>query len=134
MRINKGFYRLIIVMSCIFIAAGAALSLICCTMRSVTDDYPRTQAVISSIEKKAGDDEPEVMIDYSVNRRAYHEKLGYCSPSYKVGDRIEIRYDPEDPAKVYAERSFTVFTVLGLVILFSGVVTLWAMRVYARRT
>ena len=130
----KKIYWLIAIMGIVFIVAGAALLLITFTMKSMTSDYPVTEAVISSIEKNAEDDEPTVLIDYSVNRRAYHGELGYYSSSYKTGDKIDIRYDPEDPTKVYVKKSFTLFMVLGSVILFSGVVALWVGSVLVQRS
>lgn len=123
--VSKRIYALFIVFSVTFAASGAAVFLVSFVMKSMTSNYPGTEAVISSIEKKAEDDEPTVMIDYSVNRRAYHEELGYYSSSYKAGDKIYIRYDPEDPTEVYVKESFTLFMVLGAVFALVGGILSW---------
>ena len=130
----KKFYWLIVFLSAVFIISGTALFIISYTIMSRTNDYPGTEAVISAIEYDAEDDDYSVIIDYSANNRAYHERLGYYSSGYKEGGTIEIRYDPEDPAKVYVKESFTLFMVLGVILLAAGGVTIWAVNKYVRRS
>ena len=86
---------LILVVGCIFIFTQPT-------------NYEKTNAVIVSIEEdpnyipdpdSTNDKQYIVKVKYSVEGKEYTSDYGFYSPSYKVGDTVEIQYDPKDPSK-----------------------------------
>lgn len=106
-----------IVIALIAIAAGVYMTFF------QSRGFEKTTATIVKIEELPRDFENEdqqydVTVEYTVNGQKYTEKLGQYSPSYKVGDTVEVRYDPNDPSKMNGGGGFGIYVlVIGVVIL-----------------
>lgn len=83
----------------------------------------KTTATITSITERPSDSadedtEYDVTVEYTVDGQKYEEKLGYYSPSFKVGKTINVKYDSNDPSKVVGGSGFRLYVlIIGVVIL-----------------
>lgn len=90
-----------------------------------TQGFKKTESVVSRLEP--GEDEytesdgtlheatDTVFIKYTVDGKEYETEFGVF-PGYKIGDKIKIVYNPEDPKEI----SSPVGIVLPIVILAGG--------------
>ena len=71
-------------------------------------NYEKTNATIVSIVEDPdyipdpdtpNDKQYIVKVKYTVDGKKYTADYGFYSPNYKVGDTVEIQYDPKDPSK-----------------------------------
>ena len=85
-----------------------------------TRGYEKGTAVITHVEEEEdpSSDNPDARIyhgtiTYTVNGREYVEPLDSWSPGYALGKEIKIKYDPNDPARVYADSpGFAVYLIV----------------------
>lgn len=88
-----------------------------------TRGYARTTAIIDRIEETwrgtdaDGSDEYdyEVWVTYSAEGKTYSGELDTYNSSYKVGKRIRIYYDPENPEKIHGDSR-----KLGMILWIAG--------------
>ena len=68
--------------------------------------YVKTTATITSIEENefstTDDKSYDVTVEYFADGTRYTELLDSYSGSYKVGKKINVRYDPQNPSKVHS--------------------------------
>lgn len=83
----------------------------CIVIFTQPSNYEKTSAAIVSIEEdpnyipdpdSTNDKQYIVKVKYTVDGKEYTTDYGFYSPSYKVGDTVEIQYDPKDPSKTAA--------------------------------
>ena len=85
--------------------------------------FEKTTATIVSITELPKDFEDEdakfdVVVEYTVNGKTYTEKLDFYSPSFKVGNTVEVLYDPGNPSVVQGGSTFGIYIlIIGVVIL-----------------
>ncbi len=90
--------------------------------------YPKTEAVIDDINViSSGDpdesDSYEVFVTYTVDGKDYRSQLNHYDASYSVGKKIEVHYNPGDPAEILSAEFTPVIISLviwGLVFLVSA--------------
>lgn len=59
------------------------------------------------------------IIKYSINGKEYVFEGNYCSPKSKIGDKIEILYDKNNPEKVSVKKGlFIAPIIIGSIALF----------------
>ena len=93
--------------------------------------YPKTSAKITKIEtvETAEPDEPDsykAFVKYYVNGKGYEAELDNYKSSYREGEEILIRYDPEDPTDITAMSTLSASVVIaaGALFLVFGVLAL----------
>ena len=112
-----------LVMAVIALAGGIYLTF----FRST--GFLKSEATITDIEEVEGTFENEteynVTVRYTVDGREYTGLLDQYSPSYHVGDRIGILYNPADPAEFHGESlGFSIYMIaIGIVILAVTIVS-----------
>lgn len=89
--------------------------------------YVTTQATIFSISEDPdyvpdpnteNDKQYIVKVKYNVDGKDYFKELDSYSSTYKEGDTVEIKYDPNDPSKIHAKNGLGIyFMIAGGVIL-----------------
>ena len=69
-------------------------------------NYETTNATIVSIEEDPDyipdpdtPNDKQYIVKDTVDGKKYTADYGFYSPTYKVGDTVEIQYDPKDPSK-----------------------------------
>ena len=88
-----------LVMAVVAIALGVYLTFF------HSNGFVKTQATIVSVEAEPGvGDEAttyNATVEYTVDGTTYTGQLGLGSSTYKVGKKIEVLYDPNDPSVVH---------------------------------
>ncbi len=89
--------------------------------------YEKTEATIVSIENDpdyipdpdtANDVRRIVTVKYTVDGKEYTTKLDSDAPSYEVGKKVNIMYDPQNPEKITSGKGIGIyFMIAGAVIL-----------------
>ena len=96
--------------------------------------YAKAVATILSIDVDSGAGEDDstqytVTVEYTVDGQTYYGNLGEIENGYTVGKRIEILYDPNDPAKIQSAGKLgpaiavlvgALFTGIGVYMLVKG--------------
>jgi len=106
-----------IIFALVFTAMGC---LILFAMGSAKDFVPTT-ARITDITV-----DDEVYVEYVVGSQRYNEKTNSYSSSYRVGQELKIKYNPDDPHEI-VDGSMTfgyVVTGIGLVMLVAAIYSL----------
>lgn len=124
--------RTLIPMGIIFIVFG----IIMMNFTRNADNFIRTDAVVTKAELvpevHSGEDaEPaeqyDVYIKYTVKGKEYETYLGEMT-GYKVGDKVKISYNPEDPEQIIQAGSNVItsliFVAAGLLALAGGIISL----------
>jgi len=128
---ETSFARFFIPLGIILIVFGifAAISI------NNTKDYIKTEAVVSRTELAEeeyydGENHHEatytVYVKYTVDGMEYDEEYGVFS-EYKVGDKVTISYNPNNPSEVAQPNTFVlplVLIVLGIASLVGGVISI----------
>ena len=88
--------------------------------------YSKTMATILSIDVDPGagaDDTTtyKVIVEYKVDGTTYYGDLGELENGYSVGKRIEILYDPNDPAKIQSTDKLGPAVAVLVGALFTGI-------------
>ena len=97
---------------------------------SQINNYPQTNAMITQIEWEPGageeSDKYTVYVRYSVGGTTYDQQLDNYKSSYREGQTITIRYNPEKPTTITAVGpvAATIITAFGGVVLAAGVAAL----------
>lgn len=96
--------------------------------------YETTTATIVSIEEDPdyipnADNENDVQYittaKYTVNGKEYTAKLDTYAPDYKVGGKVEIKYDPSDPSKITSGFGIGIYAMIigGVILLVIVILT-----------
>ncbi len=97
-------------------------------------NYIKTEAIVTKAdleeeEHYEGDDHYDatyrVYVKYTVDGTVYEEELGILS-GYKVGDKVTIYYNPENPRQISEKVTILVpiiFIIGGVVSLVAGVIS-----------
>lgn len=96
--------------------------------------YVTTQATIFSIsedpnyipdQNTENDKQYIVKVKYNVDGRDYIRELDSYSPTYKEGDTVEIKYDPNDPSKIHSGGGFGIYLIIagGVILLIILILT-----------
>ena len=84
-----------------------------------------TEAVIVDIYSSynSSDDSTNyrVTVEYFVDGVLYRERLDYYSSSMRVGQYVNVYYDPENPSRMKSDPSITCALMLIFVLAFGGV-------------
>ena len=88
--------------------------------------YAKTVATILSIDVDPGVGEDDttnytVIVEYRVDGQTYYGDLGELENGYTVGKRIEILYDPNDPAKIQTTDKIGPAIAVLVGALFAGI-------------
>lgn len=92
--------------------------------------YVETKATIVSIVEKEIDTDHEkdydVTVRFTVDGKEYSGLLNQYSPSYDVGDQVDVRYNPADPSDFHGVAlGFSIYLmVIGVAMIAFVVVTL----------
>lgn len=88
--------------------------------------FVKTEATIVAVEE--GDEDVDshttnyrATVEYTVDGQTYTGELDTESSSYKVGQRVSVLYDPQDPAVVHSGGMFGLY-VLGVGVALLGVI------------
>lgn len=84
-------------------------------------EFTPTEAEIVRIdERTVGQDDPEytVIVSYTVDGVTYESELGAYESGWKVGQKIECEYDPDDPANVRKDDGAIVPYIVGAAGIF----------------
>ena len=93
---------------------------------SQINHYPQTNAMITQIEWEPGageeSDKYTVLVRYSVGGTTYDRELDNYKNSYREGQTITIRYNPDNPETITAVGpvAATIITAFGGVLLVAG--------------
>ena len=115
------------ILSGFFLIAGIVLAVVTPVIRKRRRTWPKAEAEISSISHGEDPDQVTVYVTYETNEGIpYTTALGYYQSTFKVGQKIPICYDPQNPQHVVADTDALVaLTVcLSVLFLFVGVI-LW---------
>lgn len=87
--------------------------------------FVKSEATIVSIEESEFSTEDnrqyDVTVRYTVDGKEYTGPLGNYSPSYKVGDSVKIKYNPENPADMHGDMpGFSIYVMVIGFVLFAG--------------
>ncbi len=98
-------------------------------------DFPETEAVVSNVElyeEESVDDEGNhydatftVYVKYTVDGVEYENEYGVFT-GYKIGDKFNIRYNPDDPNDIAQPNGIVlpiVILALGIAAIAGGVAT-----------
>lgn len=102
--------------------------------------YHTADAQITDIESYQGSDgerRHHIWVSYTVEGTAYESLLSYYSSSMRVGQRLEIRYNPEDPYEVQVPESALfgwIFGGVGLLFFLLGMFFVVLLLRRRRRT
>ncbi len=97
---------------------------------SQINNYPQTNAMITQIEWEPGageeSDKYTVYVRYSVGGTTYDQQLDNYKSSYREGQTITIRYNPDKPTTITAVGPVgaTIITAFGGLLFAAGVVAL----------
>jgi len=89
--------------------------------------YEKTTGEIIDIKKRDSLDPENVdrviispIIKYFFNNKEYEFEGKYCSPNSKIGDKIEILYDKDNPKKVCVKKGLFIAPIItgGIAIIF----------------
>jgi len=90
-------------------------------------NYKKTIGEIIDIKKRDSLDPENVdrviispIIKYFLNNKEYKFEGKYCSPNSKIGDKIEILYDKDNPKKVCVKKGLYIAPIItgGIAIIF----------------
>lgn len=90
-------------------------------------NYKKTTGEIIDIKKRDSLDPENVdrviispIIKYFLNNKEYKFEGKYCSPNSKIGDKIEILYDKDNPKKVCVKKGLFIAPIItgGIAIIF----------------
>jgi len=90
-------------------------------------NYEKTTGEIIDIKKRDSLDPENVdrviispIIKYFLNNKEYKFEGKYCSPNSKIGDKIEILYDKDNPKKVCVKKGLFIAPIItgGIAIIF----------------
>ncbi|MBQ3791828.1 MAG: DUF3592 domain-containing protein [Clostridia bacterium] len=129
---NTGPARFLVPLGIILIVAGIIM------LGINTDNYLETTGTIGSVTECARiEDEPQqydLVIVYTVDGKDYTTTFSGLSGSYKVGDAIQVFYDPANPAKTTNNKMGgflpIIMIVVGAAALVFGVYT--AVRAFRK--
>ena len=117
--------RFLIPLGIILIVTGALLLVI----DNKNKNFIETEATVSKVElvseesfDSEGNTEPaqyNIFVKYTVNEKEYESELGITFER-KVGEKIKIVYNPEDPKQISSPPS----PILNIILLCGGVVAL----------
>lgn len=94
------------------------------------NSFPQTNALITQIEWEPGTgdeaDTYKVFVRYSVGGTTYDEELDNYKSSYREGQTITIRYNPDKPESITGLSTpvTIIITAVGCIFLAGGVLTL----------
>ncbi len=94
------------------------------------DTFREVKATITNIDVQYGVGEETnqytVLVKYSVNGKQYEEPIDNYKSSYKVGDEITVKYNPENPKEVTAttKGALVLYIAVGVIAAIAGVLTL----------
>lgn len=106
-----GMSVFILIISLIFAGIGAFVSFF------KLDGYVKTRAVITNIEREYIDSDTTsytVYVDYMVDGQRYSGVSDVYESGYKVGKRIDIYYNPDDPTDIHGNSSIVGYFFLGI--------------------
>lgn len=87
-------------------------------------NYATTTATIISIEEDPdyipdpdtdNDKQYIIKVKYTVDNKEYTTDYGFYSPTYKVGDTVDIKYDPKDPSKTASPQG-PIFGIIAIAV------------------
>ena len=86
-------------------------------------------AIITDIQMESssdGETSHKVYVEYIVDGTVYNNVLGYYSAGMNIGKKIDIRYDLNNPNKIYAGEIFLaiIFSVIGFIVIMVGIIPL----------
>lgn len=122
--IRKGKPTVLIIVIAALMIVG---SLVCIVQDKTSDkvfkEVPATIVEINEIQH-LDDKEFEVFVDYSLNHKDYkHIQYGAYNSSMKVGDKVTVRYNVDDPSEIRApgaEKVAYYIGIMGVVLLLYG--------------
>lgn len=100
-RISTSIFSIIFAL--IFIAMGVLIN----TSLQGYKNYIDINATIVEIT-----DEQEVYVQYQVDRKVYTSKTNTYSSSYKVGQELQVAYNPNDPSEVVEKSSIMGYLLM----------------------
>ena len=131
---NKKYFSI----SILFIILGIVLTICINVLINITtipkDDRIYVDAVIKNIEEHyTGEDtDYEVYVEYYINNKKYNEKLDYYSSNMFEGQELKIYYDKNDVKRISSDDEDKIstffrfmpllFTLVGLILLISGLI------------
>lgn len=96
-------------------------------IKKIDKEYISTVAKIENIKKytkrssKRISAHYDVTVSYVVAEKQYHEQLNFYSATMKVGNNIELKYNPENPSDI---RSVEIEHLIFIVMIFVGITIL----------
>ncbi len=131
---NKKYFSI----SILFIILGIVLTICINVLINITtipeDDRVYVDAVIKNIEEHyTGEDtDYEVYVEYYINNKKYNEKLDFYSSNMFEGQELKIYYDKNDVKRISSDDGDKIstffrfmpllFTLVGLILLISGLI------------
>lgn len=78
-------------------------------------------SIVDSDLSTAEDPQYDVTVRFTVDGKEYSGLLGSYSPSYKAGNTVKIKYDPENPADFHSDMpAFSIYVMAIGFVLFAG--------------
>ena len=94
--------------------------------------FVKTTATIVEVRDSYGSEGDRTYyptVEYIVDGKTYTGELNQGSSSYRVGKRIPVLYDPNDPDEVHATGGFEIYIlVVGVAMLAFAIITTIKMK------
>ena len=114
----------------VLIAGGILFVCIGFNQNNKVDTFKEVNATITNIDVQYGVGEETnqytVLVKYTVNGKEYEEEIDNYKASYKVGDEITVKYNPDKPEEVTAmsKGGLALYIAIGAIAALAGVVIL----------
>ena len=119
----------------LFVAAGIALVVMGFKDLRYQKEYVPATAVVSSVQhvEELRNAHTDIYVKYTVDGKQYESLLQGYQGKWNVGDEIQVRYDPADPAVVVSvgPSSTTMMFIAGAIAIVLGLAG--AIRLFINR-
>ena len=129
---RQDYLRILKIISIVFCLVGIVFTAIGgLTLKSTRERMETFIPVTAEITDFDRDDYP--YISYTVDGKTYETRLGYSSTTMRLGQKIEIAYDPENPYEVIKTGAGgyllpIIFGGMGILFVLIGILVALARR------